>query len=414
MKIRSSKKAIVASAIGMMMSGLLIVGATELIPTTKDIENEVIDETVYLKESKEAELKAVSRDFVMASVQDTTQVQEESQTTEPETTQEQETQPVVNPQYADKFMVNVTEYLNIRSNADENSEVIGKLYPGSGGNVLEKGDQWTKISSGSVEGYVATEYLLFGNDAEAKANEVGRIQVTIQEDCLRVRKSPNTESGVWGLAEKGNIYTGCNVADGWVQIDYDGVTGYVSLDYATAEFVVGKAISIEEEQAEIKRAAEEQAEKDAAAKKKADEVKAAEKKAAAEKQYVETVKTAEYNVSAEDVYLLACLVHAEAGWEPHEGKLAVANVVLNRLSRGSYGNSLSNVIYARGQFSVAASGRLASILAQGPNSDSVAAAKEAISGVNNVPQYSSFCDMGSASYSNYNSYTVIGSQVFYN
>ena len=75
---------------------------------------------------------------------------------------------------------------------------------------------------------------------------------------------------------------------------------------------------------------------------------------------------------------------------------------------------MSDVIYARGQFSVAASGRLATVLSQGPNSESVRAAEEAISGVNNVPNYANFCALYVANYSRYNNYTIIGNQVFYN
>lgn len=95
-------------------------------------------------------------------------------------------------------------------------------------------------------------------------------------------------------------------------------------------------------------------------------------------------------------------------------KLAVANVVLNRLNGGAYGSTMSAVIYAPGQFSVAASGRLASVMAAGPNSESITAAKDALSGTNNVPNYSSFRSCGGANYSNYNNYSIIGNQVFYN
>ena len=69
------------------------------------------------------------------------------------------------------------------------AEVIGKLYEGAGGTDIEKGDQWTKISSGNVEGYVATDYLLFGKDAENKAIETGARKAVITEDNIRVRKA---------------------------------------------------------------------------------------------------------------------------------------------------------------------------------------------------------------------------------
>lgn len=48
--------------------------------------------------------------------------------------------------------------------------------------------------------------------------------------------------------------------------------------------------------------------------------------------------------------LLAGLVMAEAGGECYEGQLAVANVVINRLEHGFWGDDIGRVIYAKGQF----------------------------------------------------------------
>ena len=52
------------------------------------------------------------------------------------------------------------------------------------------------------------------------------------------------------------------------------------------------------------------------------------------------------------------MVHAEAGNQSYEGKLAVANVVLNRMKSKKYPNTIEAVIYQPGQFSVAKSGSL--------------------------------------------------------
>ena len=58
-------------------------------------------------------------------------------------------------------------------------------------------------------------------------------------------------------------------------------------------------------------------------------------------------------------------------------------------------------------------GALDKAIANGPNSGSVQAAEEALSGVNNVPDYTSFCTLAVAKYSRYSAYSVIGNQVFY-
>lgn len=422
MRLKGRMTTVAISAAVMAMSGMLIVGATE-VTTRKESENK----TTILKETNStevimnevAEIIPAAKDIVRAAEESETEAVVENDRTESVDTadnkvEESEKEEKTESAFAGKFMVNVDEYLNIRAAADENSDVVGKLYAGAGGTVIEKGIEWTKISSGSVEGYVATKYILFDADAEAKANEVGIWKVTILEDSIRVRKLPSTEAGVWGLVEKNDEYRCTKITDDWLEINYDGEIGYVSTDYSSVRLVVGEAVSIEEELEQIRKAEEEKAAKEAEAKRKEEEARAEEKKIAAASKFVETVQTSSYNVSEEDVYLLACLVCAEAGYEPYEGKLAVANVVLNRLNGGLYGNTMSDVIYARGQFSVAASGRLAKIMAAGPNNESITAAKEALSGKNNVPEYSNFRSCGGASYGNYNNYTIIGNQVFYN
>ncbi len=54
----------------------------------------------------------------------------------------------------------------------------------------------------------------------------------------------------------------------------------------------------------------------------------------------------------EEVYLLAQLITQEADGQPREGKIGVANVVLNRvLSEYFIEDNVTDVIYAEGQFS---------------------------------------------------------------
>ncbi len=86
-----------------------------------------------------------------------------------------------------------------------------------------------------------------------------------------------------------------------------------------------------------------------------------------------------------DRYLLANLIYCEAGGEPYEGQVAVGAVVINRLLSAKYPDTLTGVIYQRGQFSPAGSGRLAIALAQNKATSSCyRAADEAMSGVTNV------------------------------
>ena len=86
-----------------------------------------------------------------------------------------------------------------------------------------------------------------------------------------------------------------------------------------------------------------------------------------------------------DRYLLANLIYCEAGGEPYEGQVAVGAVVINRLLSAKYPDTITGVIYQRGQFSPAGSGRLAIALAQNKATSSCyQAADEAMRGVTNV------------------------------
>ena len=95
-------------------------------------------------------------------------------------------------------------------------------------------------------------------------------------------------------------------------------------------------------------------------------------------------------VSEEDLYLLAATVYTEAGGEDYMGQVAVANVVLNRLRSGHYGNTLSDVIYSPYQFSVVGTKTFRRCLIHGGSATSLKAAKEALAGKNMIGDYDSF------------------------
>ncbi|WP_462411734.1 cell wall hydrolase [Neobacillus sp. Marseille-QA0830] len=59
-----------------------------------------------------------------------------------------------------------------------------------------------------------------------------------------------------------------------------------------------------------------------------------------------------------DIDLLARLVRAEAQGEPFGGKVAVANVVLNRVESTAFPDTIEGVIYQKGQFQPVRNGQI--------------------------------------------------------
>lgn len=82
---------------------------------------------------------------------------------------------------------------------------------------------------------------------------------------------------------------------------------------------------------------------------------------------------------ANEVYWLSRIIYAESGAEPFRGKIAVGNVVLNRVASAQFPNSVYGVIFDKKygvQFSPVASGTIYKT----PNKDSVIAAKICLEG----------------------------------
>ena len=77
-----------------------------------------------------------------------------------------------------------------------------------------------------------------------------------------------------------------------------------------------------------------------------------------------------------DHRLLAKLVYAEARGEPYKGQVAVAAVVLNRVSSSSFPNTVSGVVYQSGAFSCVDNGSINNT----PNSSCIRAALDALNG----------------------------------
>jgi len=87
------------------------------------------------------------------------------------------------------------------------------------------------------------------------------------------------------------------------------------------------------------------------------------------------------NYSDDDIYWLSKIIHAESQGEPMKGKIAVGNVVLNRVKSRDYPNTIYGVIFDR-QYGVQFSPVLDGSIYQTPLGDSVIAAKRALEGEN--------------------------------
>lgn len=316
------------------------------------------------------------------------------------------------------FLVNLSDYVNVRAAGSTDAEILGKIYAGGGGEVIERGDQWTKIKSGEVEGYVVTEYIWIGEEAEAHLPTHGTIIGTITTTDLRIRDAAGLDSDVLGYLDINSEVTVLEEGDEWHKIEFQGDEAYIAAEYVTIRYEYSLAITIAEEQAAIKAEEERQAALAAEAAKKEEENAARLATALTKYAPFDVQRAALYtNITDEEIYLMMCVVSCECGHDVYEGQLAVANLMLNRYNGHGYGDTMKDVLYAPNQFSVVLWDSFQVEVERGPLESSQRAVLEAISGVNNVPRYTNYRSLTGIDDSDYeimNEWEVIGNQVFYN
>ena len=303
---------------------------------------------------------------------------------EPMTSEDFETLEIME-EWGNLCMANVKDYVTIRSEANGESEAVGRLYKGGAAEVLERGDEWTKITSGDCEGYISNAYLAYGVEAKAVADRDCSIVATVTADGLKVRAEASEDSKTRDLLGNGEKADVISEEDGWLKIKYDDGEAYIKAEYTEVAAEVGEAQTMEQIR-EAEAAAE-----------------AARKKAALKKQY-EAVRA-----SGNEVQVLGALIQLEAGNQPYEGQLAVGAVVMNRVRSGRYPNTIADVIYAPGQFPYAST-KVHEVMARGVKQSCLQAAQEAINGASNVGSFTHFKSARSAVGG---AHIVIGGHVFY-
>lgn len=187
----------------------------------------------------------------------------------------------VNP-FANIAIANVEEYLNIRAEANAEAEVLGKLYNKDAATVLETLDGWYKVMSGTVMGYVSADFVIVGDEAVCKeaSDRIG----TVITETLRLRKETNVESEVLTLISEGSTVTVLDESiEGWIQVEYQSYTGYVSAEFLMTETVYSYAESVEEEAARL--AAEEEARRKEEERRREEEARKQQQAEAANKKY---------------------------------------------------------------------------------------------------------------------------------
>ena len=151
--------------------------------------------------------------------------------------EEQEIQSAIDA-YQNLGIVQVSGYVNIRETPDMKGNIIGKVSGDGACEVLGEEGEWSHITSGGIEGYISSQYLVTGEEAKelAKSLVKKRAIIMTENDNLNIRSGPSKDAEIVGQALPAERYEVLYEADGWVEIN----SGYISADYCEVKYALNE------------------------------------------------------------------------------------------------------------------------------------------------------------------------------
>ena len=280
-------------------------------------------------------------------------------------------------------VIDAKDMLDIHAEANTASAVIGQVMEDGHVAILAKYNDWVQIQAGEIAGWVPAENLVeteISNEEAVAANEqviAERTGATASEDeffaeeevqqdetaALQAEASEAAQNEIEEVqtaeeAARIEVEAQAKAAEEAARLEAEAQAKASAEEAARLEAeaqakAAEEAARIEAE-AQAKAAAEEAAQLEAEAQAKAAEEAA--RLAAEAQQAALAAQTAA--ISAEELKLLANIIYCEAGSESYVGKVAVGNVIMNRVKSASQPNTITEVVYAKGQFSPVRNGSL--------------------------------------------------------
>ena len=269
-------------------------------------------------------------------------------------------------------VIDAKDMLDIHAEANTASAVVGQVMEDGHVAILAKYNDWVQIQAGEIAGWVPAENLVeteISNEEAVAANEqviAERTGATASEDEFFAEEEVQQDETAALQAEASeaaqNEIEEVQAAEEAARLEAEAQAKAAAEEAARLEAEVQAKAAAEEAarlEAEAQaKAAEEAARLEAEAQAKAAAEEAARIAAEAQQAALAAQAAQTAAISAEELKLLANIIYCEAGSESYVGKVAVGNVIMNRVKSASQPNTITEVVYAKGQFSPVRNGSL--------------------------------------------------------
>ncbi|EOP16754.1 MULTISPECIES: C40 family peptidase [Bacillus] len=119
------------------------------------------------------------------------------------------------------------DVLHVRAGSSTSQDIISRVYNGQSLDVIGEENGWFKINHNGKTGFVSGEFVSKKGASNSNVSTTGG-KNKVTADVLRVRTAPNTSSSVSGRVYEGQTLNVIGQENGWVKINHNGQTGYVS------------------------------------------------------------------------------------------------------------------------------------------------------------------------------------------
>lgn len=144
-------------------------------------------------------------------------------------------------------VADVENELLIRKTASASGEVVGYLPRAAGVIVESMNEKWSKIKSGSISGYVKSEYLATGEEAEEFKNTYGVMGAVAAWDDVKVFSDYEDTSSIIATLDEGEGFEAAGSTNEWVEVLLsDENIGYIALEDVEMTMVLDTAISVDD------------------------------------------------------------------------------------------------------------------------------------------------------------------------
>lgn len=157
----------------------------------------------------------------------------------------------------------VDDFVYVRSKANTDSKVRGKLYRKNVATIIGTKGDWYKIKSGKLKGYVSADFVVVGNGEALKS--AGTRYAKVNTTTLRVRKKASTNAEIIGLVPRDEDIVVKDEKNGWVKVSVEEGKGWVSTDFVELHTEYTHGETVKEEKARLKKEEEERLAAQAAA-----------------------------------------------------------------------------------------------------------------------------------------------------